>query len=55
MRSPNSEPRSIDSMISNGRREESESSKFSSTKIAAKLDYSAEEKRPINAFSITTP
>ena len=55
MRSPNSEPRSIDSMISNGRREELESSKFSSTKIAAKLDYYAEEKRPTNAYLITTP
>ncbi len=55
MRSPSLDPRSIDSMINNGRREELENSKFSSTKIAAKLDYFAEEKRLINAFLITMP
>jgi hypothetical protein len=42
-------------MINNGNREELEKSKFSSTKIAAKLDYYAEEKRLTNAYLITTP
>jgi hypothetical protein len=55
MKSLNSDPRFRGSMINNGNREELEKSKFSSTKIAAKLDYYAEEKRLTNAYLITTP